>query len=256
MDGFWESALVVHDSFVFMSRMLTFYLQKMGVDMDNFKAQFDWVAYAAGVLIFVGAVRRLYSILARIAGLKGALKATTAAVGGGLAASNIPLPGQAGGPMGPPAPGTPIGGGTNAWKAAGKLGKFGILGTLWSGVDMADQRLFMGANDRLAAGGVDPGQFNNQLQSQYGLSLNSSSLKDVFHEWFGFGERQLTPTVSSTSMAGPGGYPAGTPFPLMVEPLEGDINIKIDAGEMKNMIQAVVDENNQLNFNVLLNGGP
>lgn len=49
------------------------------------------------------------------------------------------------------------------------------------------------------------------------------------------------------------------PGPVVAPPpqkVEGNVTIEIKAGELKNMIRAVVDENDQFNFNLLMQGGP
>lgn len=258
MEGFWESALFVHDTFVFLSRMISYYLEKIGIDIENFQDNFNWVAYAAGVLIFVGAVTRLYRILKMIAGLRGGLTAVRAAVGGSAAGAlaAAPAAGTPGGPMGPPAPGGPrFGGLSNAWKASGIFGKAGILGTFYSGYQKLNERLWQGGADRITSAGGDADAFQTAL-AQKGLGFNSPGLKDVFTEWFGYGDRNITsPTISPTGPASPSFGNSGFPFPNKPQQVTGNIDIKIDAGEMKNMVQAVVDENNMINFNLLLNGG-
>lgn len=254
IEGFWDMVTEVHDDFVLLDRILSFYAEKMGYQGDILKEVFDWAAYAIGIGVFIGGLNKLFTILSKIAGLRGALAAIRQSVGGAMttggvangAGSGSASPG--GGIMGPPKPASLL----ERLKGMGKLAKLGILGELYSAGDMLNDRVLKRGSDRLEDAGVN----EDAWQKEYGFMPRPAGLLDVYDEWFNKPRELQSPTIT---VPGPGSTvagPSGIPFPAQPQRVEGNVTIEIKAGELKNMIRAVVDENNQFNFNMLVQGGP
>lgn len=254
IEGFWDMVTEIHDDFVLLDRIVSYYAEKLGYQGDMLKQVFDWAGYALGIGIFVGGLNRIFKILTKIAGLRGALVAIRESMGGPASTGGPgagpagPAAGTPGGPAGPPKPLSFL----ERWKALGKFAKLGILGEVYAGGSMLNDRFVKRGDERLAEAGID----QQAMQEKYGMSLHPVGLMDVLDEWFNKPRNLNAPTIGTP---GPGAGitgPTGIPFPAQPQKVEGNVTIEIKAGELKNMIRAVVDENNQFNFNMLIQGGP
>lgn len=254
VEGFWDMVTEIHDDFVLLDRIISYYAEKFGYQGDLLKEVFDWTGYALGIGIFVGGLTKIFNILTKIAGLRGALVAVREAMGGPAtpggpgAGPAGPAAGTPGGPMGPPKPLSFL----ERWKAMGKFAKLGVLGEVYAGGSMLNDRFVKRGDERLAEAGID----QQAMQDKYGMSLHPVGLMDVLDEWFNKPRNLGAPTIGTPGPGAGINVPTGIPFPAQPQKVEGNVTIEIKAGELKNMIRAVVDENNQFNFNMLIQGGP
>lgn len=253
MEGFWDMVTEIHDDFVFLDRIMSYYAEKFGMTGETLKEAFSWAGYVAGMALFIGGLTKILGILTKIAGLRKALTEIRTAMGGPAATAGpaAGTPGGPGGPMGPPKPA----GFLERWKSMGKLAKLGILGEVYAAGNMLNKQFIQRGDSKLADAGLTP-EILQQSQDKYGIAPKPVGLLDVFDEWFNSPKNLDAPTIGK---AGPGAgivSPTGIPFPAAPQPIKGEMTIKIDAGELRNMVKAIVDENDQFNINMLTQGGP
>lgn len=251
IEGFTDMVLEVHDNLVLLDRVVTYYFKKIGVEGDTLRQVFDWGSYLLGIGLFIGGLTKVFNILAKIAGLKGALKEIRGTLGGDLATG-----GKTGTGANTTASGGAGTGGTTGktsvagrFSQLGKLGKLFGLGTLYSAGSEINDRFIQSGENRLANAGVDTEAFKNT----YGVTPQPVGLTDVFRELFG-GSKNIT--VDTNAISTPSGIrPSGFPLTAPQEPPEGKITVEIKAGEIRQYIKAVVDEENRFNINLLTQGG-
>jgi len=263
IEGFWDMVTEVHDDFVFLDRIFEYYAAKLGVKGDMLKEVFNWGAYLLGMGAFIKGISSVLSILTKIAGLRAAIVAISTAMGGmgkGIPGAPNPTGGPTPTPEGTTTPtpgGAAKGGGLlSKFSKLGFLGKLGILGELKTVYDGADAQFLRRGDDTLAAYGVTP-----EKAASLGMGTTMPKpvgLMDVWDSWFNT-PRDLdnpSPTLNPLSLSGGIPGPRGTQFtappPTKVD---GQITIKVEAGELRNMVRAVVDENNMFNLNMLMQGG-
>ncbi|QUL77283.1 tail length tape-measure protein [Escherichia phage UPEC06] len=248
IEGFTDMVLEIHDNLVLLDRVVTYYFKKIGVEGETLRQVFDWGSYLLGIGLFLGGLTKVFNILAKIAGLKGALKEIRGTLGGDLATGGKTSTGAsttASGGAGTPGQ-TSVAG---RFSQLGKLGKLFGLGTLYSAGSEINDRFIQSGESRLAGAGLDATAF----QQQYGVTPQPVGLTDVFMELFG-GSRDITVdpnTISTPSGIRPSGFPLETP----AAPPEGKITVEIKSGEIRQYIRAIVDEENGFNINLLTQGG-
>lgn len=254
IEGFWDMVTEIHDDFVLLDRIVSYYAEKLGYQGDVLKDVFNWAGYAIGMAVFVGGLYKIFGILSKIAGLRGALKDIRGTMGGDLA-GGAGRGGRAGPNSGPQR--GPWGGGPRGFKLPVMPGPWpmiaGIMG--WNYLNDEERNASAEAsNQALAPARATQDTIQQAVAGDMGLML-----KTAFFSLFGSKSEAPSTTIDperlvTAGMSGP--YPG--PFPLNQSPqkVEGNVTIEIKAGELKNMIRAVVDENNQFNFNMLIQGGP
>lgn len=264
VEGFWDMVTEIHDDFVLLDRIFSFYAEKLGIHGASLKEVFNWAGYALGIGIFVGGLGKIFNILAKIAGLKGAIMAIRGAMGGAEAAAVLggaaAAAGGAGGmgpnsgPQKPGSWGKPKGGFKMPRGLPGPLPI--ILGTM--GLD------WMLDDDN----NVRQGEINNGMAGARGTQSTLSQaaggdmgtlIKAAIFSMFGSKAPSPTPNMDVDKLAQTAVTSQSPfPYPLAAQPqkVEGSVTIEIKAGELRNMIKAVVDENDQFNFNLLMQGGP
>ncbi|URC22648.1 tape measure protein [Serratia phage vB_SmaM-Kashira] len=228
IEGAWDMVTYVHDAFVLFSRILDHYLEEWGVKGEAFDKIFDWGAYILGIVIFTSFVAKLFGWLTKIAGLAGALGAVKDAV-------------------------TTMGKGGAAGTGGGKGGKGGGRGFsvgLPAWIVAAD--MFGRVNDIQSdmPGFLQKVQDNNNQPTMW---------TDITDWWGGLQNEKEDRRAEYLRAAGLDqvAYQSANPFPgkLPTQQVEGDVTIKIDAGELQKYVKAVVDEQNGFNFNLLTGGG-
>lgn len=262
IEGFWDMVLEIHDDFILIDRIFSYYAEKLGLQGDLLKQVFDWSAYLLGIGLFIKGLNSIFSVLSKIAALRGAIVAISTAMGGPAStATGAAAGGGAAGAAGKASPNFvgPVKPGPQLsflerWKGLGKLAKLGILGELYSAGSMINGKYIRSGSDQLAAAGLDDNALNN-IQNEYGFTPHPVGLMDVFDEWFRSPKNLSQPTITPGGPASTVQGPLGVPFPAAPQKVEGQVTIKIDAGELRNMVKAVVDENNGFNFNMLMQGG-
>ena len=253
IEGFWDMVTEIRDDFVLLDRIVSFYAEKLGYQGDILKEVFDWAGYALGMSVFVGALYKIFGVLTKIAGLRGALAAVRGSMGGDIITSGGS--GGAGPNSGPQ---------RGPWNK--KSGGFRMPRALpgpWAVVAASMGLDWLTDEDNVAHGeemkkAMEPARSTQSTLSQALGGDMGLLMKSAFYSLFGSNDApspNLDPaTLAQTTVTGKNPFPY--PLNAPAQKVEGNVTIEIKAGELKNMIRAVVDENNQFNFNMLIQGGP
>lgn len=264
IEGFWDMVTEIHDDFVFLDRIFEYYTAKLGMQGDLLKEVFDWGSYLLGMGLFIKSLTSVLGILTKIAGLRGAILAIRGAVGGDLAAAGSTgakaVSGAAGrvgpGGMGPPTPGAGgVGGAFSRFAGLGKLAKIGILGTAYSAGDQFYSEFLQRGDDKLRSKGLDPNQKSMNILGSELPMVKPVGLLDVLDSWFNSPRDLDKPTIGTSGLSSPSVSRTGIPFPAEPTKVEGQVTIKIEAGELKNIVRGIVDEREGFNLNMLMQGG-
>lgn len=237
IEGAWDTVTEVHDAFTLLGVIVNHFLTEWGIAGDTAGKIFDWVTYTAGIFLFVGAVAKLFGWLSKIAGLAGAL---------GLVKKIMTGDGGMGPNDGPPRPGGNRGGWGRGLGAGGWAGIIGGSMALGDGVfDLAEQKSNDWYGEETTAGGnLHSGSWIGQ---GWDWLANQKAAGDARQMDY-LRQRGLDPVQYQNQ------NPFPQPVPLQAPP-EGNVTIKIDAGELSKYVKAVVDEQNGWNFNLLAGGG-
>ncbi|QYC52527.1 putative tape measure protein [Salmonella phage SSBI34] len=263
--GAWDAATAVYNAFVFMGRAIEYFAEKLGYQGDILSEMFDWAAYVAGVGLFIMALKKVYGMIAAIAGLRGALGGVRDALGGDLASGGKPggpnTGGRGGSPWGKPTKG---GGG---W--LGKIGGGikGLGGFALRRNPYVTAAMLVGGEQLLSEEGQARGKAISEAMAPSREVLNPLAQATG-------GDMTTLAALAWNSLTGGGSKPSPNidpdrlaqnavvqtnPFPYPLPPgtqqQEGKITVEIKAGDLKQYIRAVVDENNMMNFNLLTQGG-
>ncbi|AFC21396.1 tail length tape measure protein [Cronobacter phage vB_CsaM_GAP31] len=236
-DGFMEMVYTVYNTFVLIQGIMERYIPIFRKNGEELSSAWKWVGWGMGALFFASALIRVFNILAKIAGLSGALSFLKTIFGG---------------------PDDEEGGGGDGKNKKGKGPRFSKLGKAarWLGL------YGLIAGESMIAGDYVFDKAQDYSDSTYGTETTAGgNLKK--NSWMGqtwdfiTGQRSMTDQrrldyLNQNGMV-PG--PAGAATPPMViptEPVSGEITIKIDAGEMKNMIDQQIEAANMGNINLIL----
>lgn len=256
IDGAWSAATEVHNAFVFVDRVISYYLDKLGVQGDTMKQIFDWGGYVLGIAIFINGLQKLFNILLKIAGLKGSIALIKDALGGIAGASG------AGDMMGPPRPGQPAG------KKGGWLGKAGRFGAGMLGSNLGMAALMAGGGYLLSDEGQAKGA---QISATLGSAENKTNILSqatggsdisvmgalLWNSLFGTSAPPKSMDVDKVAQSAvTSTNPFPYPLPGAQQAPDGKITVEIKAGDLRQYIRGVVDENNKLDLNLLMSGGP
>lgn len=261
IDGAWDAVTLVHNAFVFLDRVMGYYLEQWGYKGDLMKEIFNWGAYLLGIGLFIKSVTTLFNLLSKIAGLSGALAAvrgSLSAMGAaGAAAGGAGAAGGAAGGAGFVGPPRPPGGPRLTWSTAGKLGKLGLLGNLLTAGQVGYGEFVQRGDDKIAQNGNQPLPAN--MPKPVGLL-------DVFDEWINSSQvanaqdLKSLPSAPTYTPSGPTANPMGNPMmrppAWMNEPLKVEVTTTVKDGEFKGIIQSEIKANDQRNFNLMTQGGP
>lgn len=264
IEGFWDMVTEIHDDFVLLDRIFSFYAEKLGFHGDGLKEVFNWAGYGLGIAVFVGGLYKIFGVLAKIAGLKGALMAIRGAMGGAAAAGAAGALGGAaaagGGGMGPNS------GPQNPWgkKRTGFKMPRGLPGPLAVMMTTMGLDWMLDEDNNVRQGEINNGMAparstQSTIASAAGGGDMGLLLKSALFSMFGSKAPGPTPNMDVDKLAQTAVTSQSPfPYPLASQPqkVEGNVTIEIKAGELRNMIKAVVDENDQFNFNLLMQGGP
>lgn len=256
VEGFWDMVTEVHDDFILLDRILSFYAEKFGYQGEILKDVFSWAGYAVGMGIFVSSLYKIFGVLSKIAGLRGALAAIRGSMGGDLGSITTGGSGGKGGGGGKP----------GGWDKPKKSGGFKMPKALPGPLPMMLAMMgydYLTDEDTIAHGEAFRGAMAPARATQAPIEQALGGdmgilMKAAVYSLFGSKASAPTPTIDPNSIATNTVSKSPFPYPLSAQPqkVEGNVTIEIKAGELKNMIRAVVDENNQFNFNVLTQGGP
>lgn len=235
IEGFMSMVYTVYNTFVLIQGVMERYIpifRKNGEEMSN---SFKWVGWGIGAFFFASSLIRVFNILSKIAGLAGALGFLKTIFGSG---GDDDEEGEG--------------------KKGKKKGKMSRGGKLIRGLGLYG--LITG--ESMLAGDYVFDQASDYSDSAYGTDKTAGGnlYKD---SWLGRGWDFLTGQRSMTDQRRldylnqqnmmPGSSPSSQP-PMVVptEPVSGEITIKLDAGEMKDMIDQQIEAANMGNINLIL----
>lgn len=266
-DAFTELADFVTLTF----RIIEYYAAKMGISGEQLKAWGEMAAYAAGVALFAGSVYKLggafkwvLTMLNPLTKLLGVMKGI-AAIGGIEAASEALGDGKPGKEGKPGKPGTPS---KNTKPiGAGRGVNFGLPAIIAA----------VSLNDRLDQIQTDPEAFKRKVQENRDRPTLWTDIMEAFSgSWY---EKQQNATQQAAQTAALDqtvrvAVPTFTPpdaatltkngygNPLMAQPawlnqpLNVNVNVKVQDGQVKNLVQSEIERSEQAAFNMLMQGGP
>ena len=266
-DAFTELADFVTLTF----RIIEYYAAKMGISGEQLKAWGEMAAYAAGVALFAGSVYKLggafkwvLTMLNPLTKLLGVMKGI-AAIGGIEAASEALGDGKPGKEGKPGKPGTPS---KNTKPiGAGRGVNFGLPAIIAA----------VSLNDRLDQIQADPEAFKRKVQENRDRPTLWTDIMEAFSgSWY---EKQqnatqqaaqtaaldqtvrvavptFTPPDAATLTKNGYGNPLMAPPAWLNQPLNVNVNVKVQDGQVKNLVQSEIERSEQAAFNMLMQGGP
>lgn len=266
-DAFTELADFVTLTF----RIIEYYAAKMGISGEQLKAWGEMAAYAAGVALFAGSVYKLggafkwvLTMLNPLTKLLGVMKGI-AAIGGIEAASEALGDGKPGKEGKPGKPGTPS---KNTKPiGAGRGVNFGLPAIIAA----------VSLNDRLDQIQTDPEAFKRKVQENRDRPTLWTDIMEAFSgSWY---EKQqnatqqaaqtaaldqtvrvavptFTPPDAATLTKNGYGNPLMAPPAWLNQPLNVNVNVKVQDGQVKNLVQSEIERSEQAAFNMLMQGGP
>ncbi|QXL90297.1 hypothetical protein [Salmonella phage NINP13076] len=233
-EGFMEMVYTVYNTFVLIQALMERYIPIFRKNGEDLSSAWKWVGWGIGALFFASSLIRVFNILAKIAGLAGALKFLTGIFGGGNEEGE---------------------GGDRRRRNGPRLGRMGKVAR-WLGI------YGLIAGESMLAGDYVFDQAQDYSESTYGRETTAGG--NLYkNSWLGktwdfiTGQRAMTDQrrldyLNQEGMM-PGAAPsAAVPTVIPTEPVSGEITIKLDAGEMKNMIDQQIEAANMGNINLIL----
>ncbi|MCP2121793.1 UNVERIFIED_ORG: tape measure domain-containing protein [Pantoea agglomerans] len=275
VEGATDAFTELHDTVILIFRIIEYYASKMGITGEQLKSWGEMAVYAAGVALFAGSIwklggafkwlltmlnplTKLLGVMKGIAAIGGIEAATTGGSGGeGKEKPNKPgrgpKVGKAGGLAalsgGPVGWGIAIGsvGGDYAWDkvmdandamygqdttAGGNLKKDSPLGKLWDFIHSPD----LPTNPNFAKPEEKTGWVSSYSNPGY---------------------VPPAPTITAPQLkVDMAGNPLMTPPAWLNQPLNVNVNVKVQDGQVRDLVRSEVETNNQQAFNMLMQGGP
>lgn len=238
VDGFLDVAGAIVNTFILAEAVFDKYLPEWIKKSETFQKATDWVGWGLGALFFAASLVRVFRILAKIAGITGTLKVLKDIFGNGP---------KDGGNSSPPKA-------TKGFfrKILGSLAKGGKVGGILSAITLGSE-----LNDR-----YNPtSDFNTErakVFDQMHNQLSPGSVGESISNWWSSlwaGHMQDKANYLQSHNLMPGGSATGqtvAPMVIPTEPVSGEITIKIDAGELRNMIDQQIETANMDNINLIL----
>lgn len=271
VEGATDAFTELHDTVILTFRIIEYYAAKMGISGEQLKAWGEMAAYAAGVALFAGSVYKLggafkwvLTMLNPLTKLLGVMKGI-AAIGGIEAASEALGDGKPGKEGKPGKPGTPS---KNTKPiGAGRGVNFGLPAVIAA----------VSLNDRLDQIQVDPEAFKRKVQENRDRPSLWTDIMEAFPgSWY---EKQqnatqqaaqtaaldqtvrvavptFTPPDAATLTKNGYGNPLMAPPAWLNQPLNVNVNVKVQDGQVKDLVRSEVEANDNRNFNMLMQGGP
>ncbi|MCR1304869.1 tape measure protein [Enterobacter sp. BT855] len=271
VEGATDVFTELHDTVILTFRIIEYYAAKMGISGEQIKTWGEMAAYAAGVALFAGSVYKLggafkwvLTMLNPLTKLLGVMKGI-AAIGGIEAASEALGDGKPGKEGKPGKPGTPS---KNTKPiGAGRGVNFGLPAVIAA----------VSLNDRLDQIQVDPEAFKRKVQENRDRPSLWTDIMEAFSgSWY---EKQqnatqqaaqtaaldqtvrvavptFTPPDAATLTKNGYGNPLMAPPAWLNQPLNVNVNVKVQDGQVKDLVRSEVEANDNRNFNMLMQGGP
>jgi tape measure domain-containing protein len=262
VEGATDAFTELHDTVVLVFRVIEYYAAKMGITGEQLKSWGEMTAYAAGVALFAGSIYKLggafkwiLTMLKPLAKLLGVMKGI-AAIGGIEGASDAQgdgKPGKDGKPGTPPKNTKPIG--------AGRGLSFGLPAVIAA----------VSLNDRLDQIQAYPEAFKRKVQENNDRPTLWTDIKEAFSgSWYEKQQAaaQQTAAVEQTVNAAVPTFTPPTTVSLpaygnalmnapawLQQPLNVNVNVKVQDGQVKDLVRSEVEANENRNFNMLMQGG-
>lgn len=265
IDGATDSFALLYDTIVLLTRVGGHYLEEMGVTFESMEGWGSMAAYALGVTAFAGsmwklggAVKWIIGFLNPLTKMLGVMQAISA-LGGIEAATSGGVAGKKGpkGTKGTPAATKPgvlgrvgkgalIGGAglvgaaaTNPYTYPVALGAYAAVSTDNATREMDGLGLIDSIAARWNAGGWSNFEANKLAANGQGFNADN----------VGYYGRQASPTMNTFKI------PQLDVRIQQPDKASLDVNVNVNDGQIKDLVNAAVVENNGFNFNLLTGGG-
>ena len=274
VEGATDAFTELHDTVILTFRIIEYYAAKMGITGEQLKSWGEMAAYAAGVALFAGSIwklggafkwlltmlnplTKLLGVMKGIAAIGGILAATTGGSGGeGKDKPNKPGRGPKVGKVGGAAA---LSGGPVGWGIA-----IGSVGGDYAWDKVMDVNDAMYGQDTTAGGNLKKdsplGKLWDFLHSP-DLPTNPDFAKPAdktgwVSSYSNPGYVPPTPTITAPKLkVDMAGNPLMKPPAWLNQPLNVNVNVKVQDGQVRDLVRSEVENNNQHAFNMLMQGG-
>ncbi|CCJ71407.1 tail tape measure protein, putative [Cronobacter condimenti 1330] len=274
VEGATDAFTELHDTVILTFRIIEYYAAKMGITGEQLKSWGEMAAYAAGVALFAGSIwklggafkwlltmlnplTKLLGVMKGIAAIGGIEAATTGGSGGeGKDKPNKPGRGPKVGKVGGAAA---LSGGPVGWSIA-----IGSVGGDYAWDKVMDANDAMYGQDTTAGGNLKKdsplGKLWDFLHSP-SLPTNPDFAKPAektgwVSSYSNPGYVPPTPTITAPQLkVDMAGNPLMTPPAWLNQPLNVNVNVKVQEGQIRDLVRSEVETNNQHAFNMLMQGG-
>lgn len=279
IDGFVDMATYVHDGFVLADRVIEHYLTKWGLDADQISKAFNFVGWTAGALLFGSGLLRITNLLKNLIKLVPGIKSLGKAMAGaGLASEAVAT---AAGTAGAAAKGAPTstggvvskavkgagvvaGGQTAAVGGASKLMKFlGPVGEILTAYEVAKSQ-FGDQTENITAAreeGKRPMSFIDNAAQKAGMWQLSESMYPTpalvndlkpnvpYTGHIDYMKQTASPTMDT--------FKSPTLNVQLEQPKEVDVKVDLNVndGKITDLIEASLQDQQAMTFNLLAGGG-
>ncbi|WP_370903530.1 tape measure protein [Cronobacter sakazakii] len=274
VEGATDAFIELHDTVILTFRIIEYYAAKMGITGEQLKSWGEMAAYAAGVALFAGSIwklggafkwlltmlnplTKLLGVMKGIAAIGGIEAATTGGSGGeGKDKPNKPGRGPKVGKVGGAAA---LSGGPVGWGIA-----IGSVGGDYAWEKVMDANDAMYGQDTTAGGNLKKdsplGKLWDFLHSP-DLPTNPDFAKPAdktgwVSSYSNPGYVPPAPTITTPQLkVDMAGNPLMTPPAWLNQPLNVNVNVKVQDGQVRDLVRSEVETNNQQAFNMLMQGG-
>ncbi len=274
VEGATDAFTELHDTVILTFRIIEYYAAKMGITGEQLKSWGEMAAYAAGVALFAGSIwklggafkwlltmlnplTKLLGVMKGIAAIGGIEAATTGGSGGeGKDKPNKPGRGPKVGKVGGAAA---LSGGPVGWGIA-----IGSVGGDYAWDKVMDVNDAMYGQDTTAGGNLKKdsplGKLWDFLHSP-DLPTNPDFAKPAdktgwVSSYSNPGYVPPTPTITAPKLkVDMAGNPLMKPPAWLNQPLNVNVNVKVQDGQVRDLVRSEVENNNQHAFNMLMQGG-
>lgn len=275
VEGATDAFTELHDTVILTFRIIEYYAAKMGITGEQLKSWGEMAAYAAGVALFAGSIwklggafkwlltmlnplTKLLGVMKGIAAIGGIEAATTGGSGGeGKEKPNKPGRGPKVGKAGGLAA---LSGGPVGWSIA-----VGSVGGDYAWDKVMDANDAMYGQDTTAGGNLKKDSPLGKMWDFFhspDLPTNPDFAKPADKAgWVSSYSNPTyvppTPTITAPKLkVDMAGNPLMKPPAWLNQPLNVNVNVKVQDGQVKDLVRSEVEANDNRNFNMLMQGGP
>lgn len=233
IQGFKDISLTVVDTLLFINLAIKNSIPQWVKESETFQKATNWVGWGLGALFFAASLVRVFRILAKIAGITGTLKVLKDIFGDGDGSGGDK-------PKNPRKPRIP----KFLRRGKGWIGLLATAAIAATGLDVDDSE--------------EPSSDQIPTKSMQEDFVKNRSISGGLFQWWDSlwaGHMQDKANYLQSHNLMPGGSATGqtvAPMVIPTEPVSGEITIKIDAGELRNMIDQQIETANMDNINLIL----